>query len=319
MQNTKFFTKILSILTLLGLLSALTGCGTQNTDTNTTAPTADSKQLQLFATTGYLADALSNIAPNAEITTLVGPGSDPHTYQPTTTDIEKMREADLVFWNGLHLEAQMIKPITTLKERQLAVGDALPKELLIRVSDDTSPEEHFDPHIWNDPEIWQLVVTMMAEKLAAHDPANAANYLQNASAYNTQIAQQHATIKELLAALPEPRTLVTGHDAFNYFGRTYNLKVYATDFISTIATRSAPEIEALAELISTQKIPAIFNDTQANPQAIKSLSEAVYARGWQVAIVDTELYADTLGAEAERDTYLEVLAHNAKTIAEALN
>ena len=98
----------------------LAGCQASNSSDGDSAGQSDS--LQVYATTGYLADAVKNIAPDAEITTMVGPGGDPHTYQPTTKDIEKMRDADAVVWNGLHLEAQMIDELESLGEKQLAVG-----------------------------------------------------------------------------------------------------------------------------------------------------------------------------------------------------
>ena len=87
--------------------------------------------LTVYATTGYLADAVANIAPDAEVTTMVGPGGDPHTYQPSTRDIQTIQSADVVFWNALFLEAQMIDQLESLGERQLAVGEQLPEELLL--------------------------------------------------------------------------------------------------------------------------------------------------------------------------------------------
>jgi manganese/zinc/iron transport system substrate-binding protein len=87
--------------------------------------------LTVYATTGYLADAVANIAPDAVVTTMVGPGGDPHTYQPSTRDIGRIQRADVVLWNGLHLEAQMIDQLESLGDRQIAVGDGLAQELLL--------------------------------------------------------------------------------------------------------------------------------------------------------------------------------------------
>lgn len=110
--------------------------------------------LKLFATTGYLADAAANLAPDADITTMVGPGGDPHTYQPTTHDIEAMKNADLVLWNGLHLEAQMVDQLESLGEKQLAVGDQLAEQDLLPWPDQgKGGEQLFDPHIWNSPKL----------------------------------------------------------------------------------------------------------------------------------------------------------------------
>lgn len=118
-----------------------------------------SDSLTVYATTGYLADAVANIAPDAEVTTMVGPGGDPHTYQPSTRDIETINDADVVFWNGLYLEAHMIDQLSSLGERQLAVGEQLPRDWLLNwpETDDEGNALH-DPHIWNSPEAWMLVV-----------------------------------------------------------------------------------------------------------------------------------------------------------------
>ncbi len=275
--------------------------------------------LTVYATTGYLADAVENIAPDAEVITMVGPGGDPHTYQPSTQDIEKIQNADVVLWNGLHLEAQMIHQLESLGSKQLAVGDQLPENMLLDwpETDDEGNALH-DPHVWNDPEAWSLAVGYAADKIAEIDPDNAATYQNNAAAYQQEIADVATKAEGLLAEIPAPRILITGHDAFNYFGKTYNLEVHATDFVSTEAALSAEELSELADLIAKNKVPVIFQDNQANPQAITSLSEAVKSRGWKVEISDKELYADSLGAEPGVDTYLGVFLHNAEAVAEAL-
>lgn len=278
------------------------------------------RPLTVYATTGYLADAVANIAPDAQVTTMVGPGGDPHTYQPSTKDIEAIQSADVVLWNGLHLEAQMIDQLTSLGERQLAVGDQLPADLLLDwpETDDQGNPLH-DLHVWNSPAAWSMVVERVAAKLADADPENAAGYRENAAAYVLKIEEADAEARRLLATIPEgSRILITGHDAFNYFGATYGLEVHATDFVSTEAALSPQELSQLAALIAERQVPVIFQDNQANPQAITSLKEAVRALSWDVQVSGQELYADSLGAEPGVDTYLGVFAHNARAVAEAL-
>ena len=114
------------------------------------------------------------------------------------------------------------------------------------------------------------------------------------------------------------RILITGHDAFEYFGDIYGLEVRATDFVSTEAEMSPAELAELAQFIADKKIPVIFQDNQANPQAIVSLQEAVQALDWSVEISSDELFADSLGAEEDVDEYLEAFLHNAKAVATAL-
>ncbi|HLS48710.1 MAG TPA: zinc ABC transporter substrate-binding protein [Actinomycetaceae bacterium] len=277
--------------------------------------------LRVYATTGYLADAAANIAPEAEVTTMVGPGGDPHTHQPSTRDIQALRGADAVLWNGLHLEAQMIGQLESLGDKQLAVGELIPATMLLGWDEtDAAGNALYDPHIWNDPEIWSLAVTHVADHLGAVDPARAPDYRANGQAYVEQIQRAHDEARDLLAGIAEEdRLLITGHDAFAYFGNTYDIEVHATDYISTEAQLSAQELSGLADLIVEREVPVIFQDNQANPQAITSLREAVSSRGWQVEVSAAELYADTLGAEEGVDTYLGVFRHNARAVAEALS
>ncbi len=303
-----------SVTAMAAAALVLTGCSA--------GPSASQKKddhLTVYATTGYLADAVANIAPDADVTTMVGPGGDPHTYQPSTKDIEKMRSADVVLWNGLHLEAQMVDQLSSFGKRQVAVGDQLPENLLLPwpEKDDEGNALH-DPHIWNSPEAWMKAVDSVADKLAEIDPDNAATYRANAKAYKEKIAKAADDADAKLSGIPKPRMLVTGHDAFNYFGKRFNLEVHATDFVSTEAKRSAKEIDELATTIATHKVPVIFLDNQANPQAITSLQEAVRSKGWEVKVSDAELFADSLGAEKGTDTYLGAFNHNVDAVAEAL-
>ncbi len=278
----------------------------------------DKKTITVYATTGYLADAMKSILGDAKITTMVGPGGDPHTYQPSTKDIQAMQDADLVLWNGLHLEAQMIDQLKSLGDKQLCVGEMLPKDLLLPwpEKDDQGNELH-DPHIWNSPEAWSKCVGFIGERVAEMLPDRKDEVTKATEAYQGEIDKVYQTAKKQLESV-NPRVLITGHDAFNYFGKTFDLEVYATDFVSTEAARNAAEISELAHVIAEKKVPVIFQDNQANPQAITSLKQAVEAAGWKVEISTKELFADSLGAEPEVDTYLEVFAHNATAVAKAL-
>ena len=303
----------LAATAITAVVALASGCAASEPSTSGDTP------IEVYATTGYLADAVSNIAPDARVTTMVGPGGDPHTYQPSTQDITAMQEADLVVWNGLHLEAQMIDQLESLGDRQLAAGEEVPQALLLSWPEtDDAGNALFDPHVWNSPEAWKVVVTAVADKLAVIDPDRADAYAAHADEYLAEIDAAAAEAATLLSVVPEPRMLVTGHDAFNYFGEEYDLEVHATDFVSTDAVMSAEEISGLGALIAQHRVPVIFQDNQANPQAITSLREAVQARGWDVAISEEELYADSLGSEPGVDTYLGAFTHNARAVAEAL-
>lgn len=305
-------------LTLATLTATLTACSSDSAESAGSAGSAG-KPLTVFATTGYLADAVHNIAPDAEVTTMVGPGGDPHTYQPTTQDMEAMRDSDLVLWNGLHLEAQMIDQLESLGDKQLGVGEKLDKrDLLPWPEQGPEGEKLYDPHIWNSPQLWSQVVDEIGDKLGEIDADNAADYEKAADSYEEKIADAHSKAEKALESA-DPRVLITCHDAFNYFGKTFNFEVHATDFVTTEAALPPTQISELADTIAKEKVPVIFQDNQANPQAITSLKEAVHSRGWDVHVSDQELFADTLGPTAPTDTYLGAFQHNAEAVAEALS
>lgn len=277
-----------------------------------------SGKLTIVATTGYLGDAAKNIAPDAEITVLVGPGGDPHTQELSTKDTEKLGSADVVLWTSHDMEHHMRDQLDKLGSKQVPAAEAIPESDLLPWEED-GKVEGFDPHVWNSPDNWKHVVTACAKKIAEIDPGNAATYTANAEAYNKKIDEAKEAARKVLEPIPsENRYLVTGHDAFNYLGKTYDIKIKATDFVSSDSEMSAEDIEELATLIAEKKIPVIFQDNLKNPEAINHVKDAVKAKGWDVEVSDKPLYADSLGEAAPVDTYLGVFEYNAQAIAEAL-
>lgn len=290
----------------------------------------DGGEPRVFATTGFIADAVRNIAPDAHVTTLVGPGGDPHHYQPSTKQIQTMLDSDVVLWNGLYLEAQMVDQLQGLGDKQLAVADAIAREDLIANTAEHASGAHdldvdnataaYDPHIWNSPELWQQVISPIAEKLAELRPDRADEYEENADAYIGRIRELSRWAHETLDGVPvSDRVLVTGHDAFGYLGRDLGVDVHATDFIAADAQVSANQLSGLADLIVDNKVRTIFLDNQSNPQAISSLREAVHSRGATVEISPQALYADSLGTEGDLATYLGAYRHNVEAISSAVS
>ena len=303
---------IVSATALAG--AALAACSTSGSKDGA----KDSGGLTIVATTGYLGDAAKNIAPDATITVLVGPGGDPHTQELTTSDTQAIEQADVVLWTGHDMEHKMMDQLDQLGDKQVAAAEAIPEDMLLPWEEDGKIEGH-DPHVWNSPDNWKYVVTACAEKIAQIDPDNAATYKANGEAYNAKIDQAKAEAQTKFDTIPqERRVLVTGHDAFNYLGKTYNIEIHATDFVSSESEISATQIEELATLIADKKVPTIFQDNLKNPEAINHLKEAVVAKGWSVEVSDKPLYADSLGEQAPVDTYLGVFAYNADAIVAAL-
>jgi manganese/zinc/iron transport system substrate-binding protein len=297
----------------------LAACGGQASQ----APTERTGPLKIVATTGQIADAVQNVAGDkVELTPLLGPGIDPHTYVATEGDVSIIQSADVIFYNGLHLEAQMERIFEQLaqggRKTVVAVGDQLDQTSLLG----WEPEKGFphDPHIWNDVRLWKQVVEVIRDTLIKADPVNSATYSSNTTAYLAQLDELHNYMTAEATKIPtEQRVLVTAHDAFNYFGRAYGLKVAAVQGVSTEAEASTADIQALTRVIIENNVPAIFVETTISPRTIEAVQAAVQAQGKTVEL-GGQLYSDAMGEPgSDADTYIKMMRHNIDTIVKALS
>jgi manganese/zinc/iron transport system substrate-binding protein len=273
------------------------------------------------ATTSMIADLLRQIgAEHVEVTGLMGPGVDPHLYQASAGDVTRMSEADVIFYNGLHLEGKMVNVFEQMHRRTIravAVAEtAVPDDELIE-----SPafQGNYDPHVWFDVSLWMQVAETVHDVLAEMDPENATNFQTNLQAYRDELSSLDAYIREKTAELTESRrVLITSHDAFGYFGRAYGFEVYGLQGISTAAEAGTADVQALVELVVQRRIPALFIESSVSPKGIEAVREAVRSRGFDVSIGGT-LYGDALGnPETPAGTYAGMIRHNIDTIVSSL-
>ncbi len=282
-------------------------------------PARAGARLKIVATTGMIADAASRIGGDAvDVRGLMGPGVDPHSYRQTRTDIVAMTKADLVLWHGLYLEAQMEDFFHKLarKGHVVAVGDALPRELLLGHAD---YEDKFDPHVWMVPEIWAQVIPVIRDALSAALPEGAADFAANAEAFTQEVTRVGTYAGAVLATVPEQsRVLVTAHDAFNYFGRAYGFEVLGIQGISTESEAGLNRIGELVELLVTRDVGAVFVESSVSDRNIRALVEGAAARGHEV-VIGGELFSDAMGETGSYEgSYLGMIDHNMTTIARAL-
>jgi manganese/zinc/iron transport system substrate-binding protein len=278
--------------------------------------------LNVVVTTQQIADAVANIAQDkVALMSLLGPGIDPHTYVPTEGDIQTLQNADVIFYNGLMLEARMTRILEQIGQRGdarvVALGDQLDPLTLLNWEPEAGLP--YDPHIWNDVRLWTRVTYTIRDTLMEMDPANAATYEANTTSYAAQLEALHTYTLEQVARIPqERRVLVTAHDAFNYYGRAYGLQVEAVQGISTESEASAADIQALVDIIISRRVPAIFVESTISPRTIEAVQAAVRARGQEVRI-GGELFSDAMGAAGTPEgTYIGMMRHNIDTIVAAL-
>lgn len=275
-------------------------------------------QATIVVTTSMLADAVRNIVGNqVAVHTLMGPGVDPHLYRARESDVHKLAAADLVVFNGLHLEGKMGQVLEGMHRFTQVVNasDGIEKPDLRAADFDNI----YDPHIWFDVRLWICVVQYIQDAVMLLDPEHATLYKENGDSYIAQLTQLDSYIKQRVNEIdPSKRILVTAHDAFGYFGCAYGFAVIGLQGLSTDADISTKDIQDLADYIVSKKIRTIFIETSIASRSMQALQEAVQAQGWQVAI-GNELYSDALADPgADAGTYIGMIKYNIDTIVDAL-
>lgn len=275
---------------------------------------------QVVCTTGIIADACQELlrgVDSIEVIALMGPGVDPHLYKATQGDIKKLMRADLIVYNGLHLEGKMTDLFDKMDNRnKLAAAEAIPAERLINNSDFVGAN---DPHVWFDAQLWQIVVKAMAEKLIEQYPEWKEKINSNTENYLVQLEALDKEVKSRILEIPKnQRTLITAHDAFKYYGLQYGIEVRGLQGISTTSEYGIRDVSDLAQYVYKNEIKSIFVESSIPKRAIKAVQSAVENLGGEVSL-GGELYSDALGtAGGPAGTYIGMVLTNTETIVSAL-
>lgn len=299
---------------LIAIALLVAGC----TDRDEKSATGtETRQLKVVATTGMVADLARHVGgEHVRVTALMGPGVDPHLYKASEGDVRLLSDADIICYNGLHLETKLGDILERLEGKlTVAVAEGIERTELL----DWEGSGAHDPHVWFDVSLWAVALERVREALADHDPAHAADYEANAALYSAQLLELDNYVREQAQRVPEDRrVIVTAHDAFRYFGRAYGFQVVGLQGISTEAQAGTGDVQRLAKLIADRKIPAIFVESSVPKRNIEAVQEAVRARGWEVS-VGGSLFSDAMGDEGTPEgSYTGMVRHNIDTIVSAL-
>lgn len=293
---------------LIGLVTLLASCSNQST-------TSDNGKLTIVATTTMLADLANEIGGEAvTVTGLMGPGIDPHLYQASAGDVIKLQDADVVLYNGLHLEGKMGDLFSSLGEQgrnMISIEDGFDVNDLL---EDSENPGYYDPHVWFDVELWRNAAEHFTSELSTIDSDNTSSYQSNLESYYRELSKLEEYINDRFTEIPEnQRILVTAHDAFGYLGKAYGIEVVGLQGISTDAEAGTSDVRLLAQFIEENQIKAIFVESSVPPKNIEALQDAVIARGFEVEI-GGQLYSDSLGD----GNYIDTFRENIDTIVDAL-
>ncbi|CAN5897407.1 manganese ABC transporter substrate-binding protein/adhesin MntA [soil metagenome] len=275
--------------------------------------------LRIVTTTGLLEDAVRNIVGDrAEVVALMGPGVDPHLYKATQGDVRRLSRADIIVYNGLHLEGKMGEVLRKVSRHKtvIAAAEGLPKHRLRPLPG--SPG-NYDPHIWFDVLLWKDAVQHLSEELQKRDPANRELYARHTATYTQELDQLDAWVKQQLARIPAAqRVLVTAHDAFGYFGEAYGIEVRGLQGISTVAEFGLRDVSTLVGFMVERRLPAIFVESSVSQRSVEAVIQGSRSRGHPIRQGGT-LYSDALGAKnSPAGTYTGMVRANVQTIVEGL-
>lgn len=308
---------IISMLVALALLSGCSGEATTRLALGNEIPNlvpvelAEGERLRVVATTNIVGDVVARIGGDRiDLTVLMAPGMDPHTYEPLPASVAAVSDAHVVFVNGLGLEEFLDELIEN------AGGDrpVVPLSAGVLALQSQAHAGEADPHVWFDVYNVMIWVDNIEAALVALDPANGEAYMTNTEAYRAELEALDKWIIEQVATVPETnRKLVTNHPTFGYFARQYGFEqVGAVYPVSPSAQPSAQDIALLEEAIRRYGVPAVFAESTVNPALAKQV-----ARDTGVTLVP--LYTDSLGLPGSGvESYVELMHYDVKAIVEAL-
>ncbi|MBP1996911.1 metal ABC transporter solute-binding protein, Zn/Mn family [Paenibacillus eucommiae] len=306
---------LLIALSLLTFTVIMTACA----NTKSAFPDSEGK-IKITATIGMITDVVKQVGgDHVSVVGLMKAGVDPHLYKASQGDISKLDHADIIFYNGLHLEGKMVEILEQMaKKKPVAAVSANIDHSLLRAGDEKMGTE-YDPHIWFDVRNWMKATEAIRDVLIEHDPDHAEDYKNNAEAYLKQLEQLHQEITEKIASIPESsRVLVTAHDAFGYFGDAYGIKVMGLQGISTASEAGTKDVTSLRDFLVESKVKAVFIESSVPRKAIDAVIQGAKEKGHELKI-GGELFSDAMGEDGTTEgTYIGMVRHNVDTIVHAL-
>ncbi|WP_457937493.1 zinc ABC transporter substrate-binding protein AztC [Mesorhizobium sp. 10J20-29] len=283
---------------------------------------AAAEPLKVIASFSIIGDFAENVGGDRiELSTLVGPDSDAHVYEPRPADAAAMAGADVVLVNGLHFEGFLQRLVeasaTSATVVELTKG-VEPREMGGDAHGDEEADGHghgaIDPHAFQSIPNARIYVANIADVFCDADAVGCATYRANAAAYTARLDELDAKVRAAVAAIPvDKRTIITSHDAFGYFAHEYGLTFLAPEGISTEAEASAADVAALIEQVRHDKASAIFIENITNRRLVEQIAGETGVR------IGGTLYSDALSVpDGPAATYLELMENNIGAIRGAI-
>jgi zinc/manganese transport system substrate-binding protein len=288
----------LAVAIAIAIAGALAACGGGDDDA-----AGASGLPPIVATTTIWADITSHVACGEHVDAIVPAGADPHSFEPSLRDRERLTEAGAVIANGAGLESSLLDVVHT------AAGDGVP---VVEVADHVDVVDG-DPHVWQDPRR-VLEALDPIESAIVDSGRDAATIGACADAYRAELTALDDEIAATLEPVPAARrVLVTNHDAFGYFAERYGFEIIGTVIpsLSTLGESSAGQLAELSHEIEQHQVPAIFAERLGSAHDAEALAD-------RLGVDVVELDSDALEPDGPASTYTGMMRANAAAIAAAL-
>ncbi|HSX38959.1 MAG TPA: zinc ABC transporter substrate-binding protein [Chlamydiales bacterium] len=278
------------------------------------------KILSTIAQIGDLTQAIGGDRVDSLV--LVPKDLDPHSYELVKGDGEKLSRADLIFYNGLGLEhGASLSSLLQTTDRAVPLGEGIRTIYPDRILEKNGVP---DPHIWMDISLWEAAAGIILKKISEQDPAGTEYYQQRASALIQEMQDTHSYVHALLQKIPsEKRFLVTSHDAFSYFTRSYladpgesnwSRRFTAPEGLAPDGQINPIDIRKTIEFLRSHQIHVIFPESNVSRDAALKIAKAGSEMGYKIRLCDQPLYGDSTGGLS----YLEMMRRNAEVISQNL-
>lgn len=308
--------RVFALLLCAFMLFALCACSEQGEK-----PEGDGEKLQVVCTLFPQYDFVREIAGDCvELTLLLPPGVESHSYDPTPSDMKAVASADIVIRVGENMETWSSKLMGSAGDGAvlLDLADEMGLELEAHEHGD---DEHADsakerdPHIWTDPVLAKDMVRIITEKLCELDEKNAAEYDSRSELYISKLEALDKDIKEIVGNAKRKTVVFSGRFALKNFTDRYGLT--AVSALDACADNSEPSAAAVAKIVDTVKdenIPVIFYEELIEPKTAKIISSET---GADMLLFHSchNLSKDDFNSG---ETYLSLMRKNVENLREAL-
>ncbi len=284
-------------------------------------------RIKVLCTTEMIADIVRQIGGDrVDVATLIKGELDPHSYQLVKGDDEKLKFANIIFYNGLNLEhGPSLKAYLERSDKAIGLGNSIRgdnPDLILHY------RGQLDPHIWMDISLWAKTIPYITGALTKFEPKSARYFQERAHKVQEEMLEAHAKVRKELMSIPESRRyLVTSHDAFNYFTRAYlaednentqerwQKRFSAPEGLAPDSQLSTMDIQAIIDHLKAHHIHILFPESNVSQDSIRKILSAGREHGMELEIATPYLYGDAMGEPGSSgDTYLKMIQHDAKMI-----